>query len=267
MVWVSFFLNQSQPKQFLDWSLIFLAISANIAKKQKIQIGLISSASDRHWLDKYGIKYCEHISGDVSGKNGAQTKLKAILNYLPEDEPLCDMDIIWPINMPQIDKSKAWALNPEPILFYQDYSGQKKLIYNCLPTGKLTANAGFLFLPKKYFREYAKTAFGFSQTTNCIGHTFEQMFFVKFCQDIGIELKFIYPEIVKCYEGVERCYQSCGIRHPFSFKGSLQEVQRFITIGMELGDPDYISHFIKSNFPIFKSMLNNEVFKYTKFSV
>jgi hypothetical protein len=261
MIWVSFFLKIQIEKNCCDWGFLFLTIASHVAKHQKIPIGLISSSDDKEFLKGQLIEYGEHIKADVSGKNGAQTKLKAILKYLPENHALCDMDVLWTKGIPQYNNSLPCALNPEPLLFYKDHRDEDKLIKSCVPNGNITANAGFLYAPQNFFREYAQKALSFSETTDCIGHTYEQMFFVRFFQEKEIPLKFLYNKKIHSHLEIEKCYQESGIRHPFSFKVSLQEVQRFITIGKQFGDYDFIKNLVHKKYPFFRSMVDNEIFK------
>jgi hypothetical protein len=260
MLWVAFYRKKTNPQSPFDFLNLFSAIASHVAKKQNISIGLISSNEDKKFLEAQFTEYQDFIEASVDGKNGAQTKLKAILNYLPEGDALCDMDVLWTSGRPEYEKNCAYALNPEPLIFYKDHSNEQDLIKSCLPMGNVTANAGFLYAPKEIFKEYARRALSLSESTECIGHTYEQMFFVKILQDNNVPLKFIYNHTIHSYKEMKNCYKKTGIRHPFSFKIMPQEAQKFIKIGIKFGDFEFVKELVKTKFPFFKSMIYNKIF-------
>jgi hypothetical protein len=146
MTWTAFSC-ESTIDDFFQRDFFFAAVASHVARKNNFPLGIICSSQNRRQLSQYGIEYCYHIEANLQGRNGAQIKLDAITNHLPEGDALCDMDILWTRGVPLLKKEKAYALNPEPICFYGDYSNQKNLVDDCLPYGKQTANAGFLYAP------------------------------------------------------------------------------------------------------------------------
>lgn len=259
MIWTAFRCESTMDKFFHE-DFFFAAVASHVAIRNNLPIGIICSSQHRQQLAQYGIEYQYHIEANLQGGNGAQIKLDAIANHLPEGDALCDMDVLWTRGVPAFKKEEAWALNPEPIYFYGDYSDQKNLVDVCLPHGNQTANAGFLYAPYPRFKEYARKALELSRTTTCIGHTYEQMFFVRFCQDHGIPLNFIYNKEIHSPEAVEYCYKESGMRHPFALKKSMVELQRFVRIGLEHCEAGFVEGLLNQYLPMFRCMIRRDIF-------
>jgi hypothetical protein len=259
MIWTAFRCESTTDKFFYQ-DFFFAAIASHIAIKNNLPIGIICSSQHRQQLAQYGTEYSYHIEANLVEGNGAQIKLDAITNHLPEGDALCDMDVLWTRGVPVLKKEEAYALNPEPVCFYGDYSDQQSLVDACLPRGKQTANAGFLYAPAPYFKDYSRRALELSHTTTCIGHTYEQMFFVRFCQDNDIPLNFIYNKEIHSREAVESCYKESGIRHPFALKKSMVELQRFVRIGIEYCETGFVEGLLAKYLPMFTCMIRRNVF-------
>jgi hypothetical protein len=256
-LWVAFNSCCYNPENSL-----FDSIASNVAKVQNVNIGIICNNEDRKFLQKLGVSYDAHINADIVGNNGAQIKLDAIERYLPDGDALCDMDVFWTSGFKRPEKlNHSIALNYEPIELYADYSNYREWVLLCLPKNEKTINAGFLYMPTQAFKEYAKQAKFLSQKIKCIGHTYEQMFFVRFSEDNNIDVSCLFNEDVHCLQQIEKCYKLTGIRHPFSFKASLQEIQRCTRMGQLHGDPDFVSWIVNKNFPQFQPMLEHDFFK------
>jgi hypothetical protein len=241
---------------------IYHTIAASVARQNKAGIGIIASAADREHLKQLHIEYDQFIEANLIGNNGAQIKLFAIKNFLPEGDAICDMDVFWTKGRPQgLNVNNAVALNYEPLRFYADYSRHRTQFLKCLPSGEKTVNAGFMYMPSAAFKKYAGQALELAENMDCAGHTYEQAFFVKFCQDHGIDVSCIFDGIIHQQGDVEKLYQARGVRHPFCYKKSLIELQKCVQVGMRHAEPGFTERIIKTKYPIFRSMLDNALFQ------
>lgn len=244
------FAHKSRPAIYGE-EMLFLAMANHMNRHCGINIGLIASQEDCDLLKNNACYFDRFIEAELSGHNGATIKLDAINRWLPEGDALVDGDVFFSYS-PKIDLSIAWALNYEPLYLFKEYP--QEALRECLPKNKHTINAGFLYIPPPYFRQYAAEALTIAQKINCVGHTYEQMFFVKFCEDKQVTFSAIYPFTVHEAKDVETMWQKSGIRHPFCYKCSLIETQRCIQIAMKFGNAQEIKNLISEKWPYYKSM-------------
>jgi hypothetical protein len=241
-------------------SLLFTVLASLVAAHRGVQIGLIASRQDGATLKRRGFRCSDFIDADLRGNMGAGIKLRAILDYLPAGDALIDGDVFLTTPL-ALHPSAGWALNYEPLRLYRHYSPREMAaVQSCWPRGQQTINAGLLYLPRNFFGDYAARALALSQEIRCIGHTYEQAFFVRYCQEQGIELRAVYPHNVHTQRDVEKMYQASGIRHPFCYKYSLLEAQRAIDLSMEHGDPRLIRTTLKRFWPAWAEMADRQLF-------
>ena len=115
-------------------------------------------------------------------------------------------------------------------------------------------------MPAEHFRDYARRALALSQEIQCIGHTYEQMFFVIYCQEVWLELRAVYPHNVHAQKEVETMWQESGIRHPFCYKSSLLEAQRAIDVAMEHADARLVRAILRRFWPAWAEMADRRLF-------
>jgi hypothetical protein len=240
-------------------SRMFTVLASLVARHRGIEVGLISSDEDRASLKSCGFRSSGFIEADLPGATGAEIKLNAIAEHLPDGDALIDGDVFL-TKLPDLDPAIGWALNYEPLRLYRHYTNDEMaVVQKCWPQGE-TINAGLLYLPPDSFRDYARQALDLSRQIRCIGHTYEQMFFVRYCQSHGIELRAVYPHSVHTQREVEAMYQASGIRHPFCYKYSLQEAQRAIDLAMGWGDPRLVRTILNRFWPAWAEMADRKLF-------
>lgn len=238
--------------------LLFTILASLVAKERGIEVGLIANNQDRARLRSLGFRHSGHIDADLPAGCGAIVKLAAINKHLPQGDALIDGDLFL-TSQPLLDPSVGWALNWEPLRFYRHYSSDQP-VDKCWPSGNRTINAGLLYAPPPYFRQYAQQALGLSRQIQCIGHTYEQMFFVRFCQDSGLPLRTVIDREIHAHQEVEQAWQDCQIRHPFCYKHSLRETQRCIDVASEFADPDLVFRLLAKFWPFYKEMATKRLF-------
>jgi hypothetical protein len=240
---------------------LFTVLASLVARHRGIEVGLISSKEDRTSLKSCGFRCADFIEADLPGATGAEIKLNAIAEHIPDGDALIDGDVFL-TKLPDLDPATGWALNYEPLRLYRQYaSDEMAVVQKCWPQGERTINAGLLYLPPDSFRDYARQALDLSRQIKCIGHTYEQMFFVRYCQNRGIELRAVYPHSVHTQREVEAMYQASGIRHPFCYKSSLLEAQRAIDLAMEHADPRLVRAILKRFWPAWAEMADRKLFR------
>jgi hypothetical protein len=249
---MKFWFAYSHRPEIYGEEMLFLFLANNMNLQSGNSIGLIASKEDKKFLESFGCRYKEFIEADLTGKNGALIKIEAIQKFLPDGDALIDGDVFLSKKL-NLNPSYAWVLNYEPLYFFKKYNDD--YLKQCVPTGNRTINAGLLYAPKDHFREYARQAEHLAKQEKCIGHTYEQMFFLKYCQDKNIEIFAIYPKEVHLKSEVEIMWQESGVRHPFCYKCSLIETQRCIQIAMKFGNKEDIKKFIIQKRPYYKTMI------------
>jgi hypothetical protein len=241
-------------------SRLFTVLASHVAQHRGVAIGLIASREDADFLARCGFVSAEFIEAKLDGEIGATVKLCAIERYLPAGDALIDNDVF--LSEPlALNPHKAWALNYEPLRLYRPYDeSEMAVVQKCWPQGQRTINAGLLYLPPDHFARYARQALELGRQIRCIGHTYEQAFFVRYCQENGLVLDAVFPHDVHSQKQVEAMYQASGIRHPFCYKGSLREQQRVIDLAMERGDPARVRHLLRRHWPAWAIMAEQPLF-------
>jgi len=240
---------------------LFTVLASLVARQCEVEVGLIASREDCALLKSWGFRCADFIEAELAGDSGALVKLHAIAEYLPAGAGLIDNDVFLTAPL-KLDPSIGWALNYEPLRLYRYYdSAEMSVVEKCRPQGDRTINAGLLYLPAEHFRAYARRALALSREIRCIGHTFEQMFFVRYCQEAGLELRAVYPHNVHAQKEVETMWQASGIRHPFCYKSSLLEAQRAIDVAMERGDPRLVRAILRRFWPAWAEMADRRLFQ------
>lgn len=236
---------------------LYVALANIVNNNNGYKIGLIANNKDRQLLSDNLCTFDKYICANFSESKGATIKLEAILKYLPEGDAIIDGDVFLarPIN---VDPSCACVLNYEYISLYKNYSDKEhKIIEQCMPSGRKTINAGFLYAPQPHFRKYAEQALKLSSKIDCIGHTYEQMFFLKYCQENNLGVSAIYDGNVHAYGDVDTMWQNTKIRHPFFYKPLNCETRKCIDIALQYGDSDKVKKLLEERWRYFRDALHD----------
>jgi hypothetical protein len=239
---------------------LFSVLASHVAEWRGLDIGLIASCEDAASLTECGFVFSDLIKARIAGNTGAEIKLFAIRNYLPPGDALIDSDVFLTAPL-QLSCNEGWALNHEPLRSYRNYNAsESRIVRRCWPQGRRTINAGLLYLPHNHFQDYASQALELARQIRCIGHTYKQAFFVRYCQENSIVLNVVYPHEVHAQKEVEQMYQMSGIRHPFCYKSSLLEQQRAIDLAMQWGNPAKVRSLLRRYWPAWSVMAERPLF-------